>query len=66
MRGGARLDHTDVSSARSASADVVVAQATYLDELGDLAPVMVPIDSFVDRRHVEQRIADALRRKGWL
>ena len=62
----ARLDHTDVSSARSASADVVVAQATYLDELGDLAPVMVPIDSFVDRRHVEQRIADALRRKGWL
>ncbi|QCR18205.1 PTS transporter subunit IIC [Agrococcus sp. SGAir0287] len=62
----ARLDHTDVSSARSATADVVVAQATYLDELGDLAPVMVPIDSFVDRRHVEQRIADALRAKGWL
>lgn len=62
----ARLDHTDVSSARSASADVVVAQATYLSELGDLAPVMVPIDSFVDRRHVEERIATALRKQGWL
>ncbi|WP_144720864.1 PTS transporter subunit IIC [Agrococcus jejuensis] len=62
----ARLDHTDVSSARSATADVVVAQATYLGELGDLAPVMVPIESFVDRKHVEQRIADALRKQGWL
>lgn len=62
----ATMDHTDVSSARSATADVVVAQATYLDELGDLAPVMVPIDSFVDRKHVEQRLADALRKQGWL
>lgn len=62
----ARLDHTDVSSARSATADVVVAQATYLGELGELAPVMVPIDSFVDRRHVQERLADALRKQGWL
>ncbi|MFC7431554.1 MULTISPECIES: PTS transporter subunit IIC [unclassified Agrococcus] len=62
----ARLDHTDVSSARSATADVVVAQATYLGELGELAPVMVPIDSFVDRAHVQERLAAALRKQGWL
>ncbi|WP_344339236.1 PTS transporter subunit IIC, partial [Agrococcus versicolor] len=62
----ATMDHTDVSSARSATADVVVAQQTYLGELGDLAPVMVPIESFVDRAHVQARIAEALRTKGWL
>jgi PTS system ascorbate-specific IIC component len=62
----ASLSHTDVSSARGQSPDVVIAQPTYLSELGDLAPVMVPITSFVDANHVRERLAEKLAEKGWL
>lgn len=62
----ATLNHTDTSSARSADVDVVIAQPTYLDELGDLAPVMVPVTSFVDRKHIEAQLREGLEKKGWL
>lgn len=62
----ARLAHTDVSSARGQNPDLVIAQPAYLDELGELAPLMVPITSFIDTAHVKERIAAALNAKGWL
>lgn len=62
----ATLSHTDVSSARGQRPDVVIAQPTYLGELGELAPVMVPITSFVDAKHVRERLAEKLAEKGWL
>lgn len=61
----ASLRHTDSGSARGERPDVVIAQKTYLDELGDIAPVMVPIDNFIDVDHVEDRILDALKERGW-
>jgi PTS system ascorbate-specific IIC component len=62
----ATLSHTDASSARGADVDVVIAQPTYLDELGELAPVMVPVTSFVDRKHIEAQFRTRLAEKGWL
>ena len=61
----ATVRHADVGSARGERPDVVIAQATYLDDLGDLAPVMVPIDNFVDVQHVQDRLRTALEEKGW-
>ncbi|GAA1290618.1 PTS transporter subunit IIC [Brachybacterium alimentarium] len=61
----ATLRHTDVGSARGEQPDMVVAQQTYLEELGDIAPVMVPIDNFINVDHVEGRILDALEKEGW-
>ncbi|MFV0373389.1 PTS transporter subunit IIC [Microbacterium sp.] len=60
------ISHTDAGSARGMTADVVVAQPTYLDELGDLAPVMVPVTSFIDAAHVRTRLTEHLEEKGWL
>lgn len=61
----ATLRHTDVGSARGEHPDIVIAQQTYLDELGDIATVMVPIDNFINVDHVEGRILDALKKEGW-
>ena len=61
----ATLRHTDVGSARGEQPDMVVAQQTYLEELGDIVPVMVPIDNFINVDHVEGRILDALEKEGW-
>lgn len=60
------ISHTDVSSARGQRPDVVLAQPTYLGELGDLAPVMVPVTSFIDTNHVRERLSEGLAEKGWL
>lgn len=61
----ATLRHTDVGSARGEHPDIVIAQQTYLEDLGDIAPVMVSIDNFINVDHVEGRILDALKKEGW-
>ena len=61
----ATLRHGDVGSARGERVDVVIAQQTYLDELGDIAPVMVAITDFVNLDHVEQRLREGLEKEGW-
>lgn len=61
----ASLRHADVGSARGERPDVVIAQQTYLDELGDIAPVMIAIENFINVDHVEGRILDGLKGKGW-
>lgn len=62
----AAVAHADSGSARGQRPDVVIAQPTYLNELGELAPVMVPISNFVNVSHVRSRLEEGLRRKGWL
>lgn len=59
------MHHTDVGSARGEHPDMVIAQQTYLEELGEIAPVMVPVDNFISVEHVEGRIHDALEQEGW-
>lgn len=61
----ATLRHTDVGSARGEHPDIVIAQQTYLEDLGNIAPVMVSIDNFINVDHVEGRILDALKKEGW-
>jgi len=61
----ATLHHADVGSARGEHPDVVIAQQSYLDELAGIAPVMVAIDNFVNVDHVEKRLLEALKKKGW-
>lgn len=62
----ATLEHSDVGSARGQHADVVIGQASYLTDIGNIAPVVVPVTSFVDVKHVRARLEEALEGKGWL
>jgi PTS system ascorbate-specific IIC component len=62
----ATIDHSDIGSARGQHPDVVIGQSSYLTEIGGIAPVVVPITSFVDVKHVRARLEEALTQKGWL
>jgi PTS system ascorbate-specific IIC component len=62
----ASLEHADVGSARGLRPDVVIGQPSYLSEVGDIAALSVPITSFVDVKHVRERLETALTEKGWL
>ncbi|GAA3656385.1 PTS transporter subunit IIC [Microbacterium marinilacus] len=62
----AEVTYADLGSARSQAPDVVIAQATYLQEIAGIAPVAVQIDHFVDVDHVRERLAAGLDERGWL
>ncbi|WP_222851382.1 PTS sugar transporter subunit IIB [Phytoactinopolyspora mesophila] len=62
----AKVEHTDVSSARSMKADVVIAQGLHTDDLTGVAPVVIPISNFMDVDGLRQQLDEALRGQGWL
>jgi PTS system ascorbate-specific IIC component len=62
----AEVTYADLGSARSRTPDVVIAQQTYLDEVGEIAPLAVRIDHFVDVEHVRTQLREGLESKGWL
>lgn len=61
----ASLAHTDVGTARGQRVDLVIGQPTYLEELGDMATVTVPVEHFTNLAHVKERISEALKKEGW-
>jgi ascorbate PTS system EIIB component len=62
----ARVECTDVSTARGMSPDVVLAQKMHAGELTDLAPVVITVDDFLDRDKVADLLREQLSRQGWL
>lgn len=62
----AQVEHTDLSSARSSSADILIGQGMHMGELEGLAPVIVVVDDFVDDCALEARLRPALEGQGWL
>lgn len=62
----AEVDHTDISTARSTKADVLIGQGMHMSELKGLAPVIVTVDDFIDDAALEQRLRPALEQAGWL
>lgn len=62
----ARVEHTDLSSARGMNADVVIAQGLHTDELTGVAPVVIPISNFMDVDGLRRQLDEALRAQGWL
>ena len=62
----AEVDHTDISTARSTNADVLIGQGMHMSELKGLAPVIVTVDDFIDDAALEQRLRPALEQAGWL
>ena len=55
----ASVEHMDVSSAASASADLVITNAELVDNLRHLScPVMV-VNNYIDTREITQALSDA-------
>ncbi len=62
----AKVEATDVSSARSMQADVIIGQGLHTDEFTGLAPVVVAISDFLDVQALKAKLAGPLQEQGWL
>ncbi|GLW63466.1 PTS ascorbate transporter subunit IIB [Actinomadura rubrobrunea] len=62
----ARVENTDISTARGMSPDVVIGQGMHTAEIADLAPVVLTITDFLDREGLATRLREALTAQGWL
>lgn len=62
----ARVECTDVSTARSMNPDVVIGQDMHTEGLQDLAPVVLTISDFLDAEGLQTQLRSALAEKGWL
>ncbi|WP_192809695.1 PTS sugar transporter subunit IIB [Actinomadura rudentiformis] len=62
----ARVENTDVSTARGMTADVIIGQGMHTGEIADLAPIVITISDFLDKEGLEEQLRVALSEKGWL
>jgi PTS system ascorbate-specific IIB component len=62
----ARVENTDVSTARGMSPDVVIAQGMHTGEIADLAPVVITISDFLDKEGLEAQLRERFTEQGWL
>lgn len=62
----ARVEHSDLSGARSTRSDVVIGQGMHTEELEGTAPVIISIINFMDIDGLTRQLADALQEEGWL
>lgn len=62
----ASVEHTDLSSAKGMSPDVLVGQGMHMADLEGIAPVQVVVEDFVDDVALEDKLRPALVAAGWL
>ncbi|MGQ4895172.1 MAG: PTS sugar transporter subunit IIB [Candidatus Njordarchaeia archaeon] len=62
----AKIEHSVLTEAKAAGADIILAQGLHLDELKDAAPIVLAIKNFVSKKEVGEKIVAALKEKGWL
>ncbi len=62
----ARVEHADLSSARSMPADVIIGQDLHTEELAGQAPVVVAVTNFVDTDGLERQLRERFAEQGWL
>ncbi len=62
----AKVEATDVSSARGMKADAIIGQGMHTDEFAGRAPVVVAITNFMDKDALEAQLTEAFEEQGWL
>ncbi len=62
----AKVEATDLSSARSMKADIILGQGMHTSEFDGMAPVVLAITNFVNVEALKEKLAIALREQGWL
>lgn len=66
MGVAAKVEATDVSSARGMQADVIVGQGMHTAEFEGRAPVVVAISNFMDKERLEEQLTEAFQAQGWM
>jgi len=62
----ARVENTDISSARGMTPDIIIGQGMHTSEIEDLAPVVITVSDFLDKDGLEVQLRERLTEKGWL
>ncbi|MBO2454018.1 PTS sugar transporter subunit IIB [Actinomadura barringtoniae] len=62
----ARVENTDISSARGMTPDVIIGQGMHTSEIEDLAPVVITVSDFLDKDGLQAQLRERLTAKGWL
>jgi ascorbate PTS system EIIB component len=62
----ARVEATDLSSAKSMEADVVLGQDMHTDQFVGKAPIVISVSNFMDSEGLKRKLEGALREQGWL
>ncbi|MFP3913493.1 MAG: PTS sugar transporter subunit IIB [Actinomycetota bacterium] len=62
----AKVQATDVSSAKGMRPDVILGQGMHTTEFEAAAPVVVTISNFTDVGDLAEKLEGPLRREGWL
>lgn len=62
----AKVEATDVGSARSMHADIIIGQGMHTEEFEGLAPIVVTINNFLDVNALKEKLKKQLAEKGWL
>jgi galactitol-specific phosphotransferase system IIB component len=66
MGVNAKVEATDVSSARGMKADVIIGQGMHTDEFEGRAPIVVGITNFMDKDGIERQLTEAFHDHGWM
>lgn len=62
----AKVENTDISSARGMSPDVVIGQGMHTGDIADLAPIVLTVDNFLDKEGLTASLRERLGEQGWL
>jgi ascorbate PTS system EIIB component len=62
----ARVEATDLSSAKSMAADVVLGQDMHTAQFVGTAPIVVAVSNFMDTEGLKRKLEGPLREQGWL
>lgn len=62
----AKVEATDVSSARSMQADVIIAQDMHAEGFVGRAPVVVGIVNFMDKDGLQEQLTEQFDAQGWM
>jgi len=62
----ATVEHSDLSSAKTMNADIIIVQALHAEEVSGLAPIVMVIKNFLDKDFIKQETLRLLKEKGWI
>lgn len=62
----ARVEATDLSTARGMSADVIIGQGMHTAELEGRAPIVLAVSNFMDTEALRDQLVEAFREAGWM
>lgn len=61
----AKVEATDVSSARSMPADIIIGQGMHTEAFEDSAPIVITISNFMDKEGLRRQLDERMQEAGW-